>query len=177
MREEVPMLKLTIAVLAVALAGTASAGWRALRVDGRSEEAFAKSLESVKDKLSPARRYVFGEALKDIWLQGEKAAAAEQRDYTADEYYRQVDGLRYEEVVKLTDPTGDTAKDRYRTASLSNRYSRPAMPASMQGNMANQAPPPIGWSGQYVRGATQADMLPPGRDSAGHACGPGGGVC
>ena len=32
------MLKLTVAVLAVALAGTASAaGWRSLRVDGSSE--------------------------------------------------------------------------------------------------------------------------------------------
>src|ERR1044072_7943400 len=135
------MLKLTIAVLAIALAGTASAGWRDLRVDGSSEESFASSLEAFKEELSPARRYVFREALKDIWLQGEKVAAAEQRDYTADEYYRQLDGLRYEEVVTLTDQTGDPAKDRYRAASLNNRYSRPAMPASMHGNMADRAPP------------------------------------
>jgi hypothetical protein len=111
------MLKLTIMVLAVALAGTASAaGWRNLRVDGSSEEAFAQSLEVFKDKLSPKRTYAFGEALKDIWIQGAKAAEAEQREYTADEYYRQVDGLRYEEVVTYTDPTGDTAKYRYRLA-------------------------------------------------------------
>jgi len=36
------------------------------------------------------------------------------------------------------------------------------MPASMQGSMADRGSPPIGWSGQQVRGATQADMLPRG---------------
>jgi len=153
------MLKLTIAVLAVALAGTAAAGWRDLRVDGSSEEAFAKSLEAFKDKLSPARGYVFGEALKDIWIQGTKQAEADQREYTDSDYYAQLHGLTYEEIVKLTDPTGDTAKDRYRTASLSRRYSNPA-PAQVAAG--GNAPPPIGWSGQYVRGATQQDMLPRG---------------
>ena len=111
------MQKLTVVVLAVAFAGTASAaGWRHLRVDGSSEEAFSRSMTAFKDELSPAREYVFGEALKDIWNEGAKAAEAEQRDYTADEFYRQLDGLRYEEVVTLTDPTGDIAKRRYRIA-------------------------------------------------------------
>lgn len=153
------MLKLTVAVLAFALAGTAAAGWRDLRVDGSSEDAFLKSLEAFNEKLSPARRYVFREALKDVWLQGKKQADAEQREYTDDEYFRQLDGLRYEEIVTLTDPTGDTAKDRYRTASLSSRYSRPGLPAQ---STADRGPPPVGWSGQYVRGATQQDMLPRG---------------
>lgn len=152
------MLKLLVAVLAVALAGTAVAGWRDLRVDGSSEEAFATSLEAFKAELSPARRYVFQEALMDIWIQGAEQAETEQREYTADEYYRQLDGLRYEEIVKLTDPSGDTAKDRYRTASLSR--SRPVM--AIQGSTADRGPPPMGWSGQYVRGATQQDMLPRG---------------
>jgi hypothetical protein len=169
------MLKLTVAVLAVAMAGSAVAGWRDLRVDGSSEEAFATSLEAFKEELSPARRYVLGEALKDIWVEGTKLAEAEQREYTADEYYRQLHGLRYEEVVRLTDPTGDTAKERYRAASLSQRHSRPAMP--VLGGTADRGAPPIGFSGQHVRGATQADMLPAGRDSAGHPCGAGGGVC
>jgi hypothetical protein len=174
-----PVLKLTVAVLAVALAGTASAAkWKDLRVDGSSEEAFAQSLEAFKEELSPARRYVFGEALKDIWLEGKKQADANEREYPDSEYYAQLDGLRYEEVVKLTDPTGDTAKGRYRAASMSERHSRPPMPVpgGAAYNGVNAAPP-IGWSGQHVRGATQADMLPPGRDSAGHACGAGGGVC
>ena len=123
------MLKLTIVVLAVVLAGTASAErWRDLRVDASSQEAFAKSLETFKDKLSPARAYVFGEALKDIWIQGEQAAAAEQRDYTADDYYDQLDGLSYEEIVTFTDPTGDIAKERYRSAALSARRARAPAP-------------------------------------------------
>jgi opacity protein-like surface antigen len=123
------MLKLAVAVLAVALAGSASAaGWRSLQVDGSGEEAFAKSLEAFKEKMSPAREYVLGEALKDIWARGAKAAEAEQREYTADEYYRQVDGLRYEEVVKYTDPSGDTAKRRYRLAAQSAHHARAPAP-------------------------------------------------
>ena len=119
------MLRLAVAVLAVALAGTAAAGWRDLRIDGSSEEAFAQSLEVFKDKLSPARRYVFGQALQDIWVAGTKAANAEQRDYTANDYYRQLDGLTYEQVVTLTDPSGSTAKERYRTASLNPQLGAP----------------------------------------------------
>jgi hypothetical protein len=52
---------------------------------------------------------VFGEALKDIWIQGANAAEAEQREYTADEFYERIDGLSYEEVITLADPTGATA--------------------------------------------------------------------
>jgi hypothetical protein len=110
------MLKPMVVVLAVALASTASAaGWRSLRVDASSEAAFEQSLAEFKDKLSPARRYVFGKALKDIWLKGSQSATAEQREYTDADYYRQLDGLSYEEVVTLVDPTGETAR-RYRAA-------------------------------------------------------------
>ena len=123
------MLKLIVTVLAVALAGTAAAGWRDLRIDGSSEAAFAKSLDEFKDKLSPAHRYVLGEALKDIWLEGEKQAAADQREYTNSDYYAQLHGLSYKEIVTLTDPTGDMAKDRYRVASLSQRYAGPSIPS------------------------------------------------
>jgi uncharacterized membrane protein len=114
------MLKLAVAVLSVVLAGAASAvGWRDLRVDGSSDEAFAKSLAAFNEKLSPTRRYVFGQALKDIWNQGKQAAKAEQREYTASEYYRQLDGLTYEEVVTATDPSGATAKERHADAGRS----------------------------------------------------------
>ena len=56
-----------------------------LRLDTSSEAAFAQSLTVFKDKLSPARRLVFGDALKDIWLQGTMDSAALQREYTASE--------------------------------------------------------------------------------------------
>ena len=105
------MLKLTFAVLALALAGTASAGnWRKLRVDASSEAAFEQSLAVFKDELTPARRLVFGEALQDIWVQGVREAAAVQREYTAADYYRQLDGLSYDEIVTFTDPSGKTAR-------------------------------------------------------------------
>ena len=162
------MLKLTVAALAFALAGTAAAGWRDLRIDGSSEAAFAKSLDEFKDKLSPAHRCVLGEALKDIWLEGEKQAAADQREYTNSDYYAQLHGLGYKEIVTLTDPTGDTAKDRYRVASLGQRYAGPAIP--MQNGMGPSPSPPIGFSGQQVRGATQSDMLPAGQAATGHSC-------
>jgi hypothetical protein len=112
------MLKLTVAVLAVALAGTASAGgWRSLRIDASSEAGFAQSVEAFNDELPLARREVFVHALQDIWVQGVTAARADDREYTADEYFRQIHGLKYDEVVTLLDPTGETADARYREAT------------------------------------------------------------
>jgi hypothetical protein len=119
------MPKLVVAILAVALVGSASAaGWRDLRVDGSSEAAFAHSLAAFKDKLSPTRKHVFGLALQDIWINGVKAAEAEQRGYTASDYYAQLDGLGYEQVVSLADPIGETTRARYREANLGGRGAR-----------------------------------------------------
>lgn len=105
------MLKLTSAVLAVVLAGTASAtGWRKLVIDASSEAAFSESVTLFQDKLSPSRRLAFERSLQDVWREGTERATAEERDYTAADYLREVDGLGYEEVVRLTDPTGKRAK-------------------------------------------------------------------
>lgn len=60
---------------------------------------------------------MFGEALKTR-IQSATAAVADQREYTAGEYYKLLDRLRYEEVVNYTDPAGDTAKQRYRAARV-----------------------------------------------------------
>ena len=104
------MLKLTVAVLAFALAGSASAaGWRDLRVDGSNEEAFAQSLETFQKKLSPSRRMAFFRSLLDVELEGRERASATQTEYTRKDYLQQLHGLGYEEVVTLTDPTGETA--------------------------------------------------------------------
>jgi hypothetical protein len=159
------MLKLTVAVLALALAGTASAaGWRSLRIDASSEASFTESVAALQEKLSKARGYVFALALQDIWMRGREDATAAQREYTASDYFRQVDGLGYDEIVTLTDPTGDRTQMRYKAAkqmALQNRYAsfRPANTSGSSGT-ADRAPPPTGWSGQQVRGATQTDMLP-----------------
>ena len=50
-------------------------------------------------------------------MQGVEAAKATDREYTAIEYLRQTNGLGYDEVVTLLDPTGQTAKARYREAT------------------------------------------------------------
>ena len=105
------MSKLTVAVLAIVLAGSASAaGWKNLTIDASSEEAFEKSLAEFKEELTPARASVFGQALQDIWIKGSQDAEANQREYTAADYYKQVHGLGYEGITTLTDPTGKTAK-------------------------------------------------------------------
>ena len=146
------MLKLTVAVLAIALAGTAAAGWRDLRVDGSSEAAFAHSLSAFKDKLSTARQHVFGEALKDIWIKGVKAAEAERREYTASQYYAEVDGLGYEQVVALADPSGEITRARYREANL-RAHAGPRMdPALARPRTWTTPPPPQGPTGEQRRG-------------------------
>ena len=108
------VLKLTVPVLAVVLAGTAgAAGWRSLRVDATDETAFAESLMAFERKLSPSRRYAFTLALQETWLQGTRKANAEQRTYTTVEFLRQLHGLSYDEVVRIPDATGN-AENRYR---------------------------------------------------------------
>jgi hypothetical protein len=153
------MLKLTVAVLAIALAGNASAGgWRSLRIDASSEASFKISLEAFNDKLSPARQEVLGLALQDIWAQGTKEANAARREYTASDYYRQIDGLGYEQIVTLTDPTGKLAKMRYRAAKNDAFYaSRPAQGSASAAAApwpTSSGPPPV--EGGVYRGATRS---------------------
>ena len=157
------MLKLAIAVLAVALAGTASAGgWRSLRVDGSSEAAFGESVAALQEKLTPARRYTFERALQDILIHGTKGAEGEQRETTTSEYWRQLDGLGYEEVVTFTDPTGETAR-RYRAAYNphlnGDRRSGAAVGTLPAASWRRDVSPPI-VGGEQMRGATAGDMGP-----------------
>jgi hypothetical protein len=135
------MLKLTVAVLAVVLVSTAAAaGWKDLRVDASSEEAFAKSLQTFYQELSPERRHVFGEALMDIWLKGAKDGEANRSEYTVADYYRQLDGLSYEEVVTLTDPTGATAKQRYQAAKRMGGQRSPPPPSPQPSSGVGRRP-------------------------------------
>jgi hypothetical protein len=159
------MLKLTVAVLAIALAGSASAaGWRSLRIDASSEAAFLESFAAFQEKLSGARHHVFASALRDIWELGAKNAEAEQCEYTDSDYLRQVDGLGYEGVVTLTDPTGDTAQRRYREgrrlAYVAARRNAPSGLANARGSPTPNwgYPPPVD-GGQYRGGS---DLTGPG---------------
>jgi hypothetical protein len=137
------MLKLTAAMLAIALAGTASAAkWRDLRVDGSSEEAFAQSLEVFKDKLPPSRWYTFDHVLGTIWLQETLAAAAEQREYTRDDYLRQLDGLTYNEIGRVLDPTGNWAQ-RIRAQYFYARGGGGAAFTTPESPWPTRSPPPV----------------------------------
>jgi hypothetical protein len=160
------MMKLTVAVLAIALAGSANAaGWRSLRIDASSEGSFKTSLEAFNEKLPSARQQVLKLALQDIWTRGTQEANAAQREYTASDYYREIDGLGYEEIVTLTDPTGELAKMRYRTAKndafyavrsaqYAARSAQGAASASASPWPVSSGPPPV-QNGVY-RGRTRS---------------------
>lgn len=116
-----PMLKLTAAVLAVMLAGTASAaGWRDLRIDASSAASYSESIATFQQKLTPSRRIAFARSLQDVWLHGSQLAEERQRGFTDADYFRLLHGLGYEEVVTLTDPSGKTA-GRYRAEYYASR--------------------------------------------------------
>lgn len=135
------VLKLTIALLAVAAAGSASAaGWRSLRLDATTEVSFRESVAEFQEKLPPPHWYAFGMALQEIWTQGAAAAAAENHQYTASDYFRQLDGLGYAEVVRITDPTGATEQQRRVAYEKARRDAQPV-----------PDPTPHDWVGALLR--------------------------
>lgn len=111
------MGKLTVTVSALVLAASAhAAGWRALRIDGSSEAGFKASVALLREHLPWIKGRMFEMTLQDIWRQGSKRAEAEQRQYTAREYFQQLDGLGYKDVLRFDDPTGEKTEERYRLA-------------------------------------------------------------
>ena len=145
------MLRITFAVLAVALASTAgAAGWRKLQLDASSEAAFEESVATFQEKLSPSRRVAFARSLQDIWGEGTQRASAQQREYTIADYLRQLHGLGYNEVMTLADPT-DKAEGRYRAAYYASRSSAGPVGVSRPYPSCCSGPLPVD-GGQY-RGA------------------------
>ena len=126
------MLKLTVAVLAVVLAGTASAaGWRDLRIDASSAASYSESIATFQQKLTPSRRIAFARSLQDVWLRGSQLAEERQLEFTDADYFRVLHGLGYEEVVTLADPSGKKA-GQYRAeyyASRGHGATAPGTPA------------------------------------------------
>lgn len=124
------MLKLTVAVLAVVLAGSASAaGWRKLQIDASSEAAFSQSVATFQKKLPPSRRIAFARSLHDIWARGSQLAEERQSEFADTDYFRVLHGLRYEEVVTLTDPSGKK-EGQYRAEYYASRAHRGAAPGT-----------------------------------------------
>jgi hypothetical protein len=149
------MLKRTIVLLAVALAG-ASSGEElpSLRIDASSGRAFEHSLAAFRKELSPEHRQALGNALVDIWIAGTQAADAERGKYRKRDYYRQIDGLIYEEAVAFT--TGESAKLRDRQQSVvasersaprrsAPRVARPWPSYERPSPWAGVPPAPSGW--------------------------------
>jgi hypothetical protein len=114
---------------------------RSLRIDASSKRAFERSLGAFKDELSPERRQAFGDALTDIWLAGEQAAEGQGRKYRTKDYYRQIDGLGYDEVVSQA--TGEAAKQRDRQLSAATSEHSP--PRAGRSRSQNERPSP--WAG------------------------------
>ena len=124
------MLKLTVIVLAAVLADTASAaGWRDLRIDASSAASYSESIATFQQKLTPSRRIAFARSLHDIWARGSQLAEERQSEFTDADYFRVLDGLRYEEVVTLTDPSGKK-EGRYRAEYYASRAYRGAAPGT-----------------------------------------------
>ena len=149
------MLKLKIAatVLAIAFASSASAGWRSMRVEAADLATFEESVAAFEGELSTARHYVFMLALQDIWARGLERASAEQREYTEAEYFRQLDGLTYDDVVTLADPSGEITRDRYRAGvakTIANRG--PGVTPGVSPQASNNVTPVGGPGGQYRGG-------------------------
>jgi hypothetical protein len=147
------MLKLTVAVLAVALASSASAaGWRKLQIDASSEAAFDQSVATFQQKLSASRRAAFERSLQDIRLQ-----------YTDADFLRQIHGLGYEEVVTLIDPTGKK-EGQYRAEYYQYSGRRPIPETDPRIALRRTVPFPTGpivSADQYVRSKSRWCTLRP----------------
>ena len=112
------MSRIVMVLVGFVLAGCASSGWRALRIDGTSEARFTASLTEFQETLNEQRRYILERSLLDVWIVGAGTAAdahlrGEEASYTPRDYLDEVDGLGYAEIVELADPSGERTK-RYR---------------------------------------------------------------
>jgi hypothetical protein len=115
------MLKTTAAVLATVLAGSASAGWRDLAIDGSSEENFVLSVTTLRQELSRVRGIQLDRALTELWVQGTLDGIRDGRAYTADDYFAQLDGLGFKDVLDVSDPTGDK-RSRWKAEAAALAY-------------------------------------------------------
>jgi hypothetical protein len=144
------MLRVALAVLAVSVASSASAGWRDLRIDASSEAAFTESVALLQEKLSRPRAGFLTLALHDLWVTGTERAQSDDRVFNAEEYFRQLDGLGYEGVLALADPTGVKQRNQYRAMY------RVAVENQRRARVAEGGPLPTSFSG-----VTGADALSP----------------
>lgn len=99
------MQKIVCSLVVVALGGCSSTGvWRTLRIDGGSQSSVDSSVSLIQQELSPVRRERFDMVLADLWITGSLNAEAEGAEYSENDYFALLDGLRYKEVIELAGP-------------------------------------------------------------------------
>lgn len=99
------MSKVAYTVIGLALAGCASTdGWRTLRIDGSSQSSIDRSVSSIQQQLPASRRERFDMVLVDLWITGTLNSEAAGAEYTEHDYFAQLDGLGYEDVLDLAGP-------------------------------------------------------------------------
>jgi len=116
------MARPAVLVTVMCLAGCASINEQhALRIDGTSEAAFVASMAAFQQQLPPQRRALFEIALQDIWrtTKAQTGSASSEAD-TAKIYFAQLNGLGYDEIIRLADATPPTTRQQY-NALLSAR--------------------------------------------------------
>ena len=119
------MSKVAFAVLALVLAGTANAGWRKLTIDGSTEADFVESVAALKRELSKVRAVELDFALNDIWVSNQQIAGGA---YTAEDYFKALDGLTFKDVIALSDPTKEEKGSRRAYANARVHAENPVSP-------------------------------------------------
>jgi hypothetical protein len=121
----------------MALAGCASThDSRVLRIDGTSQATFGESVVAIHDRLGPNRRLRFETALAQV------AITAARGGETAAVTLARLDGLSYEEIIRLAGPE---AKQRYLAAFGTRGNYVPGSGASTFGGFtADMNPNPFG---------------------------------
>ena len=116
-------------------------------------------MASIQQALPMNRSPVFALALLDIWLVG-NLTASDADGYTAEDYFEQLHGLGYEEVVDLADSSELLAFRDY--SPRVRRAATPPPPSSSRsgsdrfgwGNTIDQFDPsPTGWRPHWRAGA------------------------
>lgn len=127
----------------MALAGCASTGiWRDLRIDGSSESSINKSVFLIQQELPAYRRERFDMVLADLWITGNLNAEIAGTDYSENDYYAQLDGLRYEDVLDLAGP--ETTPRYWAVVQAGGRAgARSANNRPWPGTDPNRFPPPL----------------------------------
>lgn len=125
------MSRLAVLVLAFVVAGCAATPRSANvpRIDGSNEAAFTQSVASLQKTLTYQHSTFLAIALTDIWRTTEAEAAPGSSDADkATAYFARVDGLGYEDVIRLADATPPTVMEQYKHYQpASAKAPKPAM--------------------------------------------------